>query len=123
MAQNRGQAILAIENVAHGPDTSRAHGLAAIAAIAGCVHIGMDGTLHGILLPSNRPLNCPLITGTSVARISSSLPRPLARFCWRGVVGRVPSVLPGAFPGADCGTVLSGAVGNSLSLFKRDWIS
>src|SRR5579859_91784 len=115
-----GQAILAIKNVTDAPHAIRAHGLAAIAAIARCVHLRMDSTLHGILLPSNRPLNAEPIRGTCMASSSSSLPMPLARFCWFGVAGRVPSVLPGAFPGADCGMVVSGVVGSSLSLLKRD---
>jgi hypothetical protein len=56
MAQDRGETVLAIEDITHRAHTEGAHGLAAIAAKAGGVHIGMDSALHGILLPSNSAL-------------------------------------------------------------------
>src|SRR5712692_3324794 len=48
-SHDAGEAIFAIENIAHRANARRAHGLAAVAAVTDGVHIGMDGTLHGIL--------------------------------------------------------------------------
>src|SRR5216684_8786385 len=59
------QALFAVENVPHGTHTRRAHDLAAIPAVTDRVHIGMDGTPHGILLSPIEPLS----TGNCAARI------------------------------------------------------
>src|ERR1700674_2132082 len=58
------EAIFAIEHVAHRSHARGTHGLAAITAVAYCVHIGMDGTLHGTLLSPKKPISI----GHSAAR-------------------------------------------------------
>src|SRR5207249_5196301 len=45
-AHDGGQAVFAIENIAHWSHARRTHSLAAIAAVTDSVHIGMDGTIH-----------------------------------------------------------------------------
>src|SRR2546429_2678026 len=93
----------------------RSHGLAAIAAVAGRVHIGMDGTLHGVLLS---PID-PLRTGNCEARTRKFLPSSSARFCCLGVDGFVLSVRPGCLPGEFCGMVCCLVVGFCSFSFRR----
>src|SRR5690242_21905237 len=50
MTQDGREAILAIKNVAHGPDAGRAHGFTTISTIARRLQLRMDSTLHGVLL-------------------------------------------------------------------------
>src|SRR5258707_8331965 len=120
-AYNLRQAVFAVEHVSHRPHAQRAHRLPAMAAITCGVHLGMDRTLHGILLA---PASPPIIHGAATNGISSastSTPRitSFARFCCFGPES-VPSVLPGCLSGEDLGTVLSFDVGISLSCRRRD---
>src|SRR6266478_4558435 len=89
---------------------------ATIAAITYRVHIGMDGTLHGTLLSPKKPVSI----GHSAARTCRFQPISSARFCCLGDEGFVLSVRPGCPFGEDCGTVLCGVVGRSLSWRRRD---
>src|SRR6266436_465480 len=99
------QAFFAVENVTHGTHTRRAHGLAAIPTVAHRVHIGMDGTLHGVLLSPIETFR----TGNCAAKILRFRPTSSARFCCFGADGFVLSVRPGClsgeFFGADCSLV------------------
>src|SRR6267378_3895945 len=91
------------------------NGLAAIAAVAGRVHIGMDGTLHGILLSPIEPLR----KGNCEAKTRRFLPISSARFCCLGADGFVLSVLPGCLFGEFCGMVCSLVVGFCPFSFRR----
>src|SRR5258707_14944188 len=53
LAGDRCQAVLAVQQAPHGPRARRAHRLAAVTAVTGCVHIGMDSTLHRYFPSSN----------------------------------------------------------------------
>src|SRR5262249_8925950 len=102
-----GEAIFAVENVAHRAHAHRAHGLAAIPAVADCVRLRMDGTLHGILLSTSELFH----RGNSHASISRFLPSWLARFCCFGDDGSVLSDRPGSFFGAVFGMLSSRIAG------------
>src|SRR5262249_39234011 len=65
---NLREAILAVEHVADRPHAHRAHRLSAIAAKTCGVRLGMDRTLHGILL---EPASPPIVHGAATKGISS----------------------------------------------------
>src|SRR5579859_32351 len=51
MAENGGETIFAVQDVLHRPHARGAHRLAAVATVTGGVHLGMNSTLHRMLLP------------------------------------------------------------------------
>src|SRR6266446_10568504 len=115
-AHDTRQALFAVEHVTHWTYASRAHGLAAVAAVAHRVLIGMDGTLHGNLLSPIEPLR----TGHCAARTRRFRPISSARFCCFGADGFVLSVRPGCLSGDFCGIVCSLVAGISKLSFLSD---
>src|SRR5260370_12600869 len=98
MGEEGGPAGLAVEYSMNTAGTLRAHRLAAVAAVAGGFHFGMNRTLHGRLLSQalGRALASTLNSGCNwSARVNS-----------RGWVRRGPLVIPGGLSGPFCGGFL-----------------
>src|SRR5260370_8454256 len=113
MGEEGGPAGLAVEYPMNAAGTLRAHRLAAVAAVAGGFHFGMNRTLHGKLLS-------PAL-GRALASTLNSRCNWSARFNSRGWFRCGPLVIPGRLSGKFSGHFLfSRPVPGSVSGRSRD---
>ena len=83
-------------------------------------HRDLPSSNPALSLPLSAKQNLPLRMGRSSASTCRCVLISLARFCWRGAEGLVPSVRPGSFCWLESGAVPSLLVGSGLSWRSLD---